>query len=746
MPQKNWDKYEVALLIEAYQNIKKGKVDKNTALVTLSRNLRQMAVNRSYNIDEEFRNFSDICSQTTSLEVAFGLIAETDTLRAPVIFVKMVDLYNTDSGEYQYILQQAHDLLKIKLNMTEKERCDDFVAWLDVNDKIAPEVVVRNLNYISEYANKHGIVQKNIWALTSVKELNVIRVKISGNKFFKITHKREHQLFEKSGKLYADYLKESAEKIKQIKQVIMAQAQETERSAQIVSEETLTALAEKSLTADNIAVVEQKPDIYEPFLVWMLKNTDLSEQTARGYISALITLSKWAIAKGLMHKEVLGITACEEFVAIEEKIKANSDYIQFNMEGHNRFSAALNRYKEFLGGEKTQGVSIPGIIESQANNVSDLHKKRVRRGVSIKDAEEYLKGKGLNGATVQEIVDAIQPSAAVYPTRISLDTSNNVIAMPHDRYVYADAFVDLDEAEEILQHILTVHFSQFEGYSNNKLLYGAASHDLSMFLNDNDCDDLDSVYALARHFFEKKENRDGYIFSNPHIFAYSPDHPLNLKGVMMHYARNNGGVLVADDAETYLQKTLLSYGGMGQLLGIAVSDTFLIYDSDRYILSKVLGVNGEWSITLHDRLDELFRQANVAFVIPRDINDMWLQSLPELPHGLPWTILLLQEAIKKFPKIGFKIITSDLTQSYDTVAAAFVPADSPLQSFADIIALYMSGKYALPKRMSCDELRQELLRAGIIAGNELIYALPRALNDYRFSWTDGNRTVLVRGN
>ena len=46
MSQKNWDKYEVALLIEAYQNIKQGRVDKNSALVALSQNLRKNSTKR----------------------------------------------------------------------------------------------------------------------------------------------------------------------------------------------------------------------------------------------------------------------------------------------------------------------------------------------------------------------------------------------------------------------------------------------------------------------------------------------------------------------------------------------------------------------------------------------------------------------------------------------------------------------------------------------------------------------------
>lgn len=41
--QKTWDKYEVALLIECYENIKNGE-DQKSALMQLSKDLRNMAI------------------------------------------------------------------------------------------------------------------------------------------------------------------------------------------------------------------------------------------------------------------------------------------------------------------------------------------------------------------------------------------------------------------------------------------------------------------------------------------------------------------------------------------------------------------------------------------------------------------------------------------------------------------------------------------------------------------------------
>lgn len=374
-------------------------------------------------------------------------------------------------------------------------------------------------------------------------------------------------------------------------------------------------------------------------------------------------------------------------------------------------------------------------------------KKSVDRSFDMSKAETMLREAGLQGATVQELIDEVQPEAAFWPTKNALDENLNVIAMPNNRYVHIDSFVDLEEAEENLGNILSTHFAQFGGYSNNQLLFGAASQELSMFLNDNDCENIEAVYAIARYFFEKKASAGKpYKFFPPHIFETEPDFPMNLRGLMINLARNNGGILHAVDAKNYLQKTMLTYGGMGQLLQIGTANTFLMYDDDRYLLSEAIGIDDAWCYRMHDRMDDLFRKANVAYVIPRDISTAWLSTLPVLPQGLQWTHLLLQEVLDKYPAIGFKSISADLNQSHHTLAAAFVPLESPLQSFPDVVTLFMESRHDLPMRMLGEDLRLELRDAGMLEAGEMIYALPKALDDYRFAWTDENKYVYVRGN
>lgn len=210
MPQKNWDKYEVALLIEAYQNIKQGRVDRNTALVALSQNLRQIAINEGLEIDDTFRNLNGMQWQMGFIERAF-IGEDYESRTPPRIFIEMVATFNENQAEFQAILDEAHSKIVGKKGASYDDRKQLFIKWL-AGQNIPSETVVRNIEYVCEYAVKRNITKKNIWDIDDSREFNVIRVKISGNKLFKLMHGKEHRQFEKNGKLYSDFLKENRQK------------------------------------------------------------------------------------------------------------------------------------------------------------------------------------------------------------------------------------------------------------------------------------------------------------------------------------------------------------------------------------------------------------------------------------------------------------------------------------------------------------------------------------------------------
>lgn len=258
MTQKNWDKYEVALLIEAYQDIKQGRVDKNSALVALSQNLRKMAQNDGLEIDDTFRNLNGMQWQLGFIERAF-IGEDYESRTPPRIFVEMVALYNQNQQEYLTVLAEAHRKIIGTTEVSDEEQKELFAMWLAHNTNLSSASVIANIAYVSAYANKHGS-KKDFWSYRNYKEFNVARVKISGSKLFKLMHGKEHRQFERAGKLYSDFLKEQYKEIKPVARQTTTQCREEEHKEQIITETPTvtpaqkTALSEDVVSSDKVVV------------------------------------------------------------------------------------------------------------------------------------------------------------------------------------------------------------------------------------------------------------------------------------------------------------------------------------------------------------------------------------------------------------------------------------------------------------------------------------------------------------
>ncbi len=750
--RKPFDLQEAVILLDVYLSYYKTGVSITESAEVASQRLRALTLKHGMVIDDSFRSATGIQGRLRSIGNIFEG-KESPSAPGTQIFREAVGLFNNDKARYNELLVIIDSLLNVSIKQTpdrlmkegHRERKQDqmedsikateqeFFTWLP--SAVSPsafEEIKKSYRTIGAILVQKKALSQSLFATSQIEQLEDA-LKLSKKVF---GSKKTRNTAQKLLTAYVAYLKEK-------------------KNTDSVEEQSQ----------------EQGIDVQDNWIRFNFENSKDFEYTVPAYVSVKgqqFEFRNWArILVGITEHELNKNNPALENLYKESMISSRKDrpfFLKKKLEGLNcselsngywiNVNYSIPRLMDQIGalclhcGYTKADVVIYGVDRNnaKAKKPAPATPKTSGHAINIEKAKDFLKDLGLQGATVQELIDKVQPGAAVLPTRNALNSDPQIVTMPGDRVVYADAFVDLDEAEEEMEKILKTHFAQFGGYSNNKLLFGAASHDLSLFLNDNDCEDVDSVYSLAQYFFVKKRPESPFTFSFPHIFKDTPDFPLTLKGLMINLARTNGGVLNAEDAKNYLQKTMLSYGSIGQLLQLNSSDTFLYYDANRYLLTEIIGINKELLQLMQNRLDSLFRQADVAYVIPRDITDSWLHMLPMLPQGLPWTILLLQEMLKNFPEIGFRAITSELGQSGDTIAAAIVPSGSPLQSFPDVVTLYMQERHTLPKRMACEELRQELREAGMLAGNELKYALPKALDDFRFSWTDGNKTVLVRGN
>ena len=239
--QKTWDKYEVALLIECYENIKNGE-DQKSALMQLSKDLRNMAIFAGKNIDETYRNYNGMVWQYAYIKLAFNK-GSYGTRRPTPLFVKMVDLYDSDRCEFDKILEEAY-----RISGREKETkmqsfvdTKQFMDWLHTinTKKYTPERCVECVTMASQYATSHGVTRESFWNITDYREFNKIRVRLSSNRIFKLTDPKLFHDFEVIGKFYSDYIRENCQRSERVKNdVVSAICETTVQQAEIELQNT----------------------------------------------------------------------------------------------------------------------------------------------------------------------------------------------------------------------------------------------------------------------------------------------------------------------------------------------------------------------------------------------------------------------------------------------------------------------------------------------------------------------------
>lgn len=301
---------------------------------------------------------------------------------------------------------------------------------------------------------------------------------------------------------------------------------------------------------------------------------------------------------------------------------------------------------------------------------------------------------------------------------------------------WLSGIVDLQEGIKGIREILNAHFLTLYGYSNIHLLWNAAQNSLPMFLNDNAINTPTDLWQFLLRAFGNE-----LVLDSPHIWIEHANFPHNAKGLVINLARHIGGIVSRQQIEEYFSKIGLPAPTNSALIN---QGHLLFYDSSKFILSEIVNFTTERRSLISQALYELFSSENVPYIILRDIAPTWFSFLPELPNGLQWTQLLLQEALRAYPDIGYRTIFSGLKgQSLDTLGAAIVPCESAIESFADVVHMFCFSRYNLPFRLPAEQLRLALRKAGMLDGNELIFNMHKALRDHRFAFSDQNRTVMI---
>lgn len=213
--QPTWDKYEVALLVDAYIRITKNGEQKKCVLQELSQKLRLKAINEGLVIDDTFRNLNGMMWQIGFVDCAFKNTGYGRHL-PPKMFRSIVDLYKNDNVEFEKLYEQAvtrtinkDDLIEagevLQTSMNKKK----FVDWIkkksDVDYSI--ELICSIFENCSSYAVAHGILNAKIWDIDDELVAQSFFEKLERDRNFNVVHTEDAKLIKKMSSLYLDFLK-----------------------------------------------------------------------------------------------------------------------------------------------------------------------------------------------------------------------------------------------------------------------------------------------------------------------------------------------------------------------------------------------------------------------------------------------------------------------------------------------------------------------------------------------------------
>ena len=750
MRQPTWDKYEVALLIEAYWRIKEIPSQRGTTVAELSAFLRRRA---HFEIDDTFRNENGISMRLGELDYLFSS-GKTGLKNTSDLFREMVGLYIKDRKTFDEILSEAKNMDSTSLDIRSL-----FCDWLQEKaPKLRPELACQLLTTGEDFCKKIKVLNKPLFETTDVDTIKKFVKSVTNNKIFRIRNKKQYLLIVKAANLYYSFIcalpelsiSKPVEKKPEATLLLNANTQPTgEAISDPASQPARDKLPifceqpEKDLSQDDSASgTLQDGDFDAEFYNWLLSIEGMAVPTCRSYVSALHTAEIYAKEHGF-EKTTLCTKNYIVSLATASALMQDADFRVLNQERHNCFSAAfqkLNRFLAYLYPEKF-GMLQP-IKQIPAESTGEKQAPELA-SPALTEAVDMLVRSADAGITKAEIC-AHLPDYNTHQINLAIAACHAVLILK--KYYHPDNISDYQEMADILLEVISKQFSQNGNYTSAQQLYNEARPRLDdFFFYNNAFDSRQEVYDLAVHLFEQERYKENsFIFmNNMHIWKEEPDYPKDYHGLMIKYAREHGNTFTREDAVAY-------FGQIGSTTPAATfsnvifntgSKSFLQYAENQFVLTEAVHINDYFLASVASQIENLLEGED--YIATGEIDDYFYTTLPKLPSGIYWSALLLEDVLRLY-ETGFMTIEAGKDNDKKTVPAAIVRKKSRFRSFGDVVWSEVSKSFSLPKEFTASEFREFLLNKGFIRGSEKMYNVHKTVaGDIRFYWTDNNGRVTI---
>ena len=445
--QPKWDIYEAVILLDGYLEWLNTNQPKTKIIKRISADLRRMATNRGTEIDDIYRNENGISYQIQSIDSAYK--GKKVYVPATRLFEEAVELYRTDAERYIEILEEAKSMVAAKQNNKEA-----FLVWAaSVLPAQRCKWIEKNILKMEHFAVVFKLISGSIFDITDTAMLTTIYEAAGKNKIFQIKNRKLIKNINDDFQTYMQYCSQLSKKADQATDsdmlVIEPSAKSLSTFATLTEQEAGTTASKHSMSANAPTSAACEAE----FLAYLQNTAKLADKTCVSYVSSIRSAERYAIDNGYLSYSLFNEDK-EKIIATASELYSDPDFISYNDNQHNRFSAAINKLLEFIGAdipEKAAAslgkrhdnqITAPAEANSEIVAVLKQHYEYGFKYDSIRELMRFRQFADEMGITLPEEDEAL---------KASILSSGTVI----DDKVYCKSDDMLQELQRIVDDILS---------------------------------------------------------------------------------------------------------------------------------------------------------------------------------------------------------------------------------------------------------------------------------------------------
>lgn len=445
--QPKWDIYEAVILLDGYLEWLNTNQPKTKIIKRISADLRRMATNRGTEIDDIYRNENGISYQIQSIDSAYK--GKKVYVPATRLFEETVELYRTDAERYIEILEEAKSMVAAKQNNKEA-----FLVWAaSVLPAQRCKWIEKNILKMEHFAVVFKLISGSIFDITDTAMLTTIYEAAGKNKIFQIKNRKLIKNINDDFQTYMQYCSQLSKKADQATDsdmlVIEPSAKSLSTFATLTEQEAGTTASKHSMSANAPTSAACEAE----FLAYLQNTAKLADKTCVSYVSSIRSAERYAIDNGYLSYSLFNEDK-EKIIATASELYSDPDFISYNDNQHNRFSAAINKLLEFtgadipekaaasLGKRHDNQITAPAEANSEIVAVLKQHYEYGFKYDSIRELMRFRQFADEMGITLPEEDEAL---------KASILSSGTVI----DDKVYCKSDDMLQELQRIVDDILS---------------------------------------------------------------------------------------------------------------------------------------------------------------------------------------------------------------------------------------------------------------------------------------------------